>query len=362
MRFGAATLPIAYVAGLAVSPEFRGRGYASALLDAAECEMRREGAVLGLLHASEPDFYQRRGWVVCGRHSHSAAGCHQVLAHLRPHEVPCVRPLAAAPPAPLHIRYLRRVELAAVIRLHEQHLRCAYGCYTRTDAYWRWLINRRGYERIYVAIEGSPEIELDGTFSAIVGYAATRNARLVELVSAASRPDAAMRLLARFCSDAIEQDLRDIRVELAPDHPVHQTLLAAGGTYRRQDVDRGQAFLVKVLDAGRLVQALHAEFLTRLQADERFAHRELGFVVGDQPWILEVTPHGSRLTAERVRRTYLRCSWAQFVQLLVGHLDVRQAVRDGLVMVSNQHALDTACTLVPPLPLWYPPLDDLPAR
>ena len=55
---------------------------------------------------------------------------------------------------------------------------------------------------------------------------------------------------------------------------------------------------------------LHAEFLIRLQADKRFAHRELGFVVGDQPWILEITPHSSRLSAERVRRTYLRCGWA----------------------------------------------------
>jgi hypothetical protein len=50
------------------------------------------------------------------------------------------------------------------------------------------------------------------------------------------------------------------------------------------------------------------------------------------------------------------------VQLLLGHLDVRQAVSDGLVVVSNQLALDAACTLVPQLPLWYPPLDDLLAR
>ena len=311
--------------------------------------MRREGAVLGLLRASEPDFYRRRGWVVCGRHSYSAAGCHQVLAQLRPHEVPCVQPLAAALPPPLHIRYLRRVELAAVIRLHEQHVRRAYGCYARTEACWRWLINRRGYERIYVAIEGSPEIELDGTFSAIVGYAAAKDARLVELVTAPSRPDAAPQLVARFCSDAIEQDLRDIRVELAPDHPVHPALLASGGAFRRQDVDRGRAYMVKVLDPGRLVQALHAEFLTRLQADKRFAHRELGFVVGDQQWILEVTPHSSRLSADRVRRTHLRCGWPQFVQLLLGHLDVRKAVSDGLVVVSNQLALDAACTLVPPV-------------
>lgn len=362
MRFGAATLPISYVADVATLPEFRGRGYASALLDAAERKMRQAGAVLGLLHTSEPEFYRRRGWVVCGRHSYSAANCHQVLAYLRPHEVPCAEVLPATLPPPLHIRYFRRVELAAVIRLHERHIRHAYGCFARTEAYWRWLINRRGYERIYVAIEGSPEIELDGTFSAIVGYAATRNARLVELISAASRPDAAQRLVSRFCSDAVEQDLRDIRIELPPDHSVHHALLASGGAFRRQELERGQAYLVKVFDAARLVQALHAEFLVRLRADKRFAHRELGFVVGDQQWILEITPHASRLSAERVRRTYLRCSWPQFVQLLMGHLDVRQAVGDGLVLVSNRLGLEAACTLVPPLPLWYSPLDDLPAR
>jgi predicted acetyltransferase len=58
MRFGTATLPISHAADVATLPEYRGRGYASALLDAAERKMRRDGAVLGLLHASDPGFYQ----------------------------------------------------------------------------------------------------------------------------------------------------------------------------------------------------------------------------------------------------------------------------------------------------------------
>jgi len=362
MRFGAATLPISCVGNMATSPEFRGRGCASALLAAAERKTRREGAVLGLLRASDPDFYRRRGWVVCGRLSCSAASCHQVLGHLQP-QIACSAPVLADGVQPrLHIRYLRRVELAAMVRLHEQHLRRAYGSFTRTDAAWRWLVNRRGFERLYVAIEGSPEIELDGTFSPIVGYAATKHSRLVELVTAASRPDAAMRLLTRFCRDALEQDLRDIRVDLPPDDPLHHTLLAAGGTFCQREVERGQAFMVKVLDVERLVQLLHAEFLLRLHADKRFAHRELGFLVGDRSWILEITPRASRLTAARVRRTYLRCAWPAFVQLLLGHLDLRQAVGEGRISVSNQLALDIAGLLFPPLPLWYPPLDDLPAQ
>jgi len=362
MRFGAATLPVSCVTDNATLLEFRGRGYASALLEAAECKMYQDGAILGLLRTAEPGFYQRRGWIVCGRHSYSTVGCHRLLAQLQPQEtlLPGM-PVAAKPPA-LHIRYLRRVELAAVIRLHRAHVRQAYGAYVRTDADWRWLLNRRGFDRIYVAIEGSPEIELDGTFSAIVGYAAARNARLVELVSASRRPDTAQQLLARFCSDAVEHDLREVRVDLPPNHPVHAALLASGGSYCSQELDRGQAFMVKVLDPARLVQALHPEFLTRLTADEQFVHRELGIVVGDQQCILEITPRGSRLDAGRVRRTFVRCSGGQLWQMLLGHLDVRQAVENGLMSVSNCLALESACTLMPPLPLWFPPLDDLPAK
>jgi len=362
MRFGAATLPIAYVADAATLPEYRGRGYASALLAAAEQKMREEGALLGLLRTPEPDFYRRRGWIVCGRHSYSVASCHHVLAHLRQLEPPHPRRLTGRVPPALHIRYLRRVELAAVIRMHELQLRQAYGSYARTEAYWRWLVNRRGYDRIYVAIEGSPEIELDGTFSAIVGYAAVRNERIVELVTKPERPDAAARLLARSCSDAIEQDLREIRLDLAPDHPLHRALLAAHGVYRQGELDRGQMFMVRVLDTARLVSTLHAELQSRLRFEKPDTQRELGFVIGEQQLALEITPGNSRLVPKRIGRTHLRCEWPQFWQLLLGHLDVQQAASQGALFVSNRRCFELAGALLPPLPLWYPPLDDLPAR
>lgn len=362
LRFGASVLPVSCLADNATLPEFRGRGYASALLSAAEQQMEQDGAVLGLLRTSELDFYRRRGWIVCGRHSYSTIGCHPLLADLpRQEACPGVRLGDAQPPA-LHIRYLRRVELAAVIRLHQAQVRQAYGAFPRSEATWRWLLNRRGFDRIYVAIEGAPEIELDGTFSAIVGYAAARDGRLVELVSAPRRPDTAQWLLRRFCSDAIEQDCREIRVDLPPQHPIHAALLASGGAYCRQPLDRGQAFMVKVLDPARLIQGLHAELRTRLGTDKPSVRRELGFVVGDRQWVLELTPHHSSLEPGRVGRSFVRCSRAQFWQLLLGHLDVRQAAQAGRISVSNRLALESACALLPPLPLWFPPLDDLPAK
>jgi len=361
MRFGAATLPVAYVADVATLPEYRGRGYASALLAAAEQRMRAEGALLGLLRTSEPDFYRRRGWIVCGRHTYSVAGCHHVLAQLRELEPSSLRRFKAAGPPALHLRYLRRVELAAVIRMHEWQTRQAYGSFARSEAGWRWLVNRRGYYRIYVAIEGSPEIELDGTFSAIVGYAAARNERIVELATTPERPDAAARLLARFCSDAVERDLREIRVDLPPNHPLHSTLLASQGVFRQLELDRGRAFMVKVLDTARLVSALHAELRSRLRFEKPNAQRELGFVIGEQPLALEITPDASRLTRRRLGRPHVRCEWPQFWQLLLGHLDVQQAASQGALFVSNRRGFDLAGALLPQLPLWYPPLDDLAA-
>jgi hypothetical protein len=290
------------------------------------------------------------------------AGCHHVLAQLRQPEPPYPRRLAASVPPPLHLRYLRRVELAAVIRLHENGLRQAYGPYVRAEAYWRWLVNRRGYDRIYVAIEGSPEIELDGTFSAIVGYAAARRERIVELVTKPERADAAVRLLARFCSDAIEQDLREIRVDLSPSHPLHQVLLSSDGVFRQREQECGHVFMVRVLDTGCLVSALHAELQSRLRFEKPFARRELGFVIGDQGLMLEITPGKSSLAPKRVGRTHLRCDWPQFWQLLLGHVDVQQAASCGTLVVSNRSGLELASTIFPQLPLWYPPLDDLPAR
>ena len=77
---------------------------------------------------------------------------------------------------------------------------------------------------------------------------------------------------------------------------------------------------------------------------------------------LEIAPGTSRLTPKRVGRTRMRCDWPQFWQLLLGHMDVQQAASCGTLFVSNRLGLDLAGTIFPQLPLWYPPLDDLPAR
>lgn len=368
IRFGNATLPVTCVVDVGVLPERRGAGYVSRLLEAAERTMTQRKDLVGLLRTSEPGFFRRLGWTVCARHGHWMVGCHRLLAQLQP------SPDAPTPPrvgsrsrkssrksSELHIRYLRRVELAALARLYAAQTRGAYGATIRSEAYWRWLIDRRGYDRIYVAIEGSPEIKLDGQFAAILGYAAVRSARLVELVSDVARPDAAERLVARFCRDALEQDLREIRIDLPLDHPLCAVLRESGGRACHHELDRGQALMAKVFHPDRLVQTLHDEFLARIGSTGPWGQRELGFVMGNRGWILNITPRHCRWTAGMARRTRLACDEPQLGQLLLGHLDVPAAVQAGQVSALNRRTVELADELFPRRPLWLPPLDDLPA-
>ena len=226
MRFDRLTLPTTWLADLATLPEYRGRGCASALLAAAEQRLRDEGTVLALLRTDQPRFYARRGWVLCGRPGSSVASPQRILSHLREQQPRDHEPWEPAR-RPLHIRYWRHVERAALQRLYRDGTRPASGPSLRSDAYWLWLIARRAWDRIYVAIEGSPRVELDDTLLPIVGYAFMKRGRLVELMTSPRRPDAAEKLLARACADALENGLREVRLDAFPGHPLHDTLAAA---------------------------------------------------------------------------------------------------------------------------------------
>ncbi len=360
MRFGSQTLPMAYVSDLATLPEYRGRGYGSALLDEAESGACRDGAMFGLLRTNAPQFYQKRGWLVCGHHSYSTAGPRHILSHLSESESSCRLPLHDKPPQ-LHIRFWRHVEQAALVRLYEECTQDMFGPCIRSEPYWRWLVGRQAYDRIYVAIEGSPRLELDDTMFPIVGYAFMKSGRIVELMTSGRRTDAALSLLARACGDAIENDLHEIRLDAAPDHPLHQTIAAAGGVKRCREEGNGDAFMVKVFDPARLVSLLKDQFRSRVLASRLPLPCELGLVIDDEKYVLEVTSRKSKLVAGKTRRSYIECSEAEFIRLLLGHLDVNEAAERGQITASTRLAFETAQVLLPRLPLWHPPLDNLPA-
>ena len=360
MRFGAVVLPYGYLADLAVLAPYRGRGYGSALLAEAERRIERSGAVFGLVRAVRPEFYERRAWVRCGCDRCSIGAPRDILAHLSESESPRRWRLEREPP-PLHIRFWRRYELAALVRLYDENTRGAYGPSVRSEAFWRWLVGRRACDRIYVAIEGSPHVELGDSLSSIVGYAFMKDGRIVELMTASARSDAAFRLLARACGDAIENDLHEIRLDAPPDHPLHPKIAAVAGARCCARAEDGNPFLVKVFDLARLVERLGRILRARAAAAQLPMPCELGLVLDGERFVLEITAGASRLVPGKLRRSHLRSTRADFVRLLLGDVDVQEAADCGRIAPSTQLALHTARTLLPRLPLWYPPLDDLPA-
>lgn len=358
VHWGAQVWPAPWLADLATLPEYRGRGCASALLAAAERQFQQEGTLVALTQASNPAFFRQHGWVTCGRHSYSLAGAREILAHL---PTPTPRELLVPQLPKLHLRYWRHVEQAALARLYDESLRTLCGPPTRRASYWRWLISRQAFDRVYVAIEGSPKLELDDTLTRIVGYAFTQGPRVVELAATQRRPDAAAALLARVCSEAIERDFDELRFDAPPQHPLHAVLVAAGGVQHHREVERSGVFMAKVFDVRELLRRLEPELLARFRKAALPWTEELGLCLDGEKYLLRFADQRLSLHSGKLGRNYLKCGAAEFAQVVLGELPLEPAVRTGRMETSSRRALLAASTLFPPRTIWYPPLDDLPA-
>lgn len=91
-EIASAPVPVAGISGLATVPEMQRRGVATALLRAAEEQLRDRGYAIALLQATLPEFYESRGWTVV------ADG---VLARMRAsrlRQLPCDTNVRAAAP------------------------------------------------------------------------------------------------------------------------------------------------------------------------------------------------------------------------------------------------------------------------
>ena len=360
MRFGGANFPLACVYDLATLPEFRGQGFARRLLQAVECQCVQDGAVMARICTKIPDYFAQSGWMVVGRHSYSRASARGILSYLDVLRQNHYRSALDRSERPLNIRLWRHVEQGELMHLYEQDVAGAYGALHRSESYWRWLISRRGYDRIYVAIDGPNRLAFGDSASPIVGYAVTHRERIVELHVADSHPWAASSLLDRACADAIERNDHTIQFDAPTDHSLHTFIRDAGGEHIWREVDRDEFFMVKVFNPAELVTRLAVEIQGR--AVSAGISDELGFQVdeGSQRFVFSANKIG--LIRRKLPRCRLRGSMVELVQLLLGHLDVDLAIDTGQLTASSRAAHELARLLFPRVPLWWPPWDELPAH
>jgi len=356
VHFGPLELPVGWLSWLGTSPECRRLGLGTRLLAAAEEHLRRTGALVGLLKTDSPHFFRRSGWALCGRHSFSRADARAVLSELLD------RGLRRRRRSKLQIRPFRRWELGALERIYNQNVQGTYGPLVRTEAYWQWLERRRGYDQIYVALDGPELLELDEVNTRPVGYAVTLGEQIVEIHSAPDfRKLARAELLARCCGDAIEHSRYGVLLRAPEGHPLYDVFQAARGRHLHHVADRGQVYMAKLLDPPALLGRLGGELHRR--ADEARLSRplDLGLWFDGKKLQLELRPDGVRVVPGRMGRSYLRMNVADFTRLLLGQLDWDVALRDARITASTPLAQTAARALFPPLPLWYPPFDELTA-
>lgn len=360
MHFSGRLIPISSLSDLVVLPEYRSEGCALELVQAAERAIVESGSQMAFLRTRQPDFFARLGWTIGARHSYSMAGARDILSRLQQCETPAHNPLA--PEAiPLNIRMWRHVELAALTRLYSQRIENSFGSLSRTDAYWQWLVSRRAYDSIYVAIKGPDKLELDDTLTPIVGYAMMREGRIAELVTAPQHQDAAAKLLARACGDAIERDLHHVRLDAAPDEPLHQIIAEANGHSCFNESDQGEVTMVKVFDLMQLLVDSFDLLQERVNDADLSLPCDLGLMIAGQRYVISVRQRTVKLLQEKLGRSYLECGVSEFTQLLLGHLDVAEAIDAGKIVASTRVAAETASVLFPRLPFWRPAFDDLQA-
>jgi len=355
LQFGPLQIPVSELGWLATLPECRGRHHASRLLAAAEKQMVRDGALIGLLRTSIPHFFRRSGWALCGRHCYSRADARAVLSRLLD------RGLVGRRRHRLQIRPWRRWEQAALTRIYNQNIQGAYGHFERTDAYWQWLVRRQAYDQIYVALDGPDLLELEEINTRIVGYAVTKGEKIVELLAAADCRKASAELLARCCGDAIEQNRHGVVMHAPAGNRLHKTFREAGGQHHYHEADRGEVYMARLLQPLKLLRLLCGQFHRRAEEANLPRPLELGLLVEGKGFCLEVNRQSVRAVSRRLERSHLQLNVADFTRLLLGQLDWSRAMGEGRLQVSTSLAKEAGRVLFPQLPLWRPPFDDLQA-
>ena len=356
VQFGGMTLPVSGLHALCTLPEFRRQGFAGALVQMAQEVMLEDGAVFGSLATNEPHFFRAHGWVVCGRQSLARAHTRHVLAQLSARGVP------AASDMP-HIRPLRQVELPSVMSVYAAATRGRHGPLERTEAYWRWLVSRGGYDQIFVAMGGSDRKAWDDFNSPVVGYVTVKDNRILELITLPSidgefnRDQIAEQLLSRACHEAIERDLHVVQFHAWPGESLFNLFRVAGGEIFDREQFLGEVSMVNLFDPAGFVTRFAPE-LQRRVSDVK-SGVELGLSIEGEKSRLVVNKRGVKLRPGPLGRDYLRLSQAEFVRLLLGHDGAANALVSRRMHASSRQARVIAAQLFPDLAYWRSPWDEL---
>src|SRR5262245_17494078 len=286
-------LPVGSAQDLAVLPEYSQAGYDGQLIAAAERAMRDSQSIVSLIRAPRPEPFRSAGWMDVRVGGYSQANVGDILAHLSVEAPPRHRRSRA-----LRIRRWRHVEMDATRAVYSASAANHWGAIYRAEPYWQWLVGRKAHSDVIVAVEGPDEWDDLTTEPAIVGYAVTAGAQVLELCCLPEFARAAPRLLVRACQDAIERDHHTLALHTAASDPLHELIVTAGGTWCTDDRHSGGTLLVKLLDGPRWIDAIYPILRRRAKGAGLPRPLAICFDTGDEHFRLVLTRRSSRLVAD----------------------------------------------------------------
>lgn len=371
-----APLPAARFMDLATAPEYRSRGLATAMLAAGERQACERGVLVGLTRTRVPALFARQGWAICGKHFFSSAAPRQVLAALGatssgiiPEQLRLPFTPYKAGPEPAAVRPLRRIELPAVQRLYAQSLIATSGSPIRSDDYWDWLLARGACHRIYVAATLPEPAALPMLLDSIVGYAFVRQSRIVELVTAADRPDVARHLTARVCADASEQNEWQVRCDAPPTDALHSLFQQAGGRQVCEQSHGGEVFMARLFDPLAVLRQLADSLWQQAKNAELRRPFQLGLELRSgagrgahgviERFRLKFDARQLRVETGGPSQHTLVLRYADLAPLLLADGSAEEFLAAGRMKATTRAAHEAAAALFPRAAWWRPPLDDL---
>ena len=119
--------------------------------------------------------------------------------------------------------------------------------------------------------------------------------------------------------------------------------------------------MLKLIDPIEFLARISPVLKQRMKTAGLPCNGELGLCLAGQKFRIVLGPRSVKLLPGKLGRSHLACDEPTFSQLLLGHLDVKDAVADGRIEVTTRVASQIAQALFPQLPWWRPSLDDLPA-
>ena len=364
IMIGSAPVKAAVLDRVAILPECRGAGHGQRLVQAAEQRMHELGVVAAFSRTRIAASFHDLGWSVLGRDCATPGRPADILSRL------LAKPEREGPEVTM--RQWRHVELPAVLRIYNQNADRFVGTTARSEAYARWLVSRRAFDSIIVALQGNDRYDLHETTAKIVGYCIQVGGRVLEVMADPEYRGLEREIFARVCAEAIENDRQELIYESSPTDPLHDEV--RGPAYEDQETavtsrvaPQDRMIVARIFDPQGLLTALAPTLAERVVKAGIRDTVELGFdsdtfrgsvtipsATGDEPREASVQPG-------RVGRSYLKLADDEFTRLVLGQCDPLEATTAGRLEPSTQLSQKLAEQLFPRLPLWCPMWDDVPS-